>query len=139
MVNNSIGVDSNSSSSASLDHITELLSGSMTAVKLVAGWLVVEPPWVELAILRPLVREDTLLRRENFDSHPAHLTESRAFSLDISVGPAKHFKDSAFLSALVFASLWNVSSLPDKVEGLKSNSPRFSIFICRFNLDRQVG
>jgi hypothetical protein len=31
------------------------------------------------------------LRRENFDSHPAHLTESRAFSLDISVGPAKHF------------------------------------------------
>jgi hypothetical protein len=101
MVDHSIGVDSDSSLSASLDHIAKLLSSTVTAIKLVAHWLVVEPPGVELSILCPFIREDALLRRENFDSHPAHLGKVWALLFNILIGPSEQLDNGSLLALVI--------------------------------------
>ena len=73
VVDNCISIDTDSSSSASLDHVTELLSVAVATIQSVADRLVVEPPGVKFTILRPFIREDTFLRREDLDTHPSHL------------------------------------------------------------------
>jgi hypothetical protein len=55
MVNNCISIDTNTSSTASLNQIAKFLSGSVTSRKLVRYRLIVEPPWVKLSILRPFI------------------------------------------------------------------------------------
>ena len=73
VVDNCISIDTDTSSSASLDHVTELLSVAVATIQSVADRLVVEPPGVKFTILRPFIREDTFLRREDLDTHPSHL------------------------------------------------------------------
>jgi hypothetical protein len=98
VVDDCVSINSYTSSSACLNHVTEFSSISVARIQLIADWLIVEPPRVKLTILRPLIREDTLLRWEHFDSHPAHLTKRGAFSLDICIRPAEHLKDSSLLT-----------------------------------------
>ena len=72
VVDNCISIDADTSSSASLDHVTELLSVTVATIQSVADWLIVEPPGVKLSILRPFIREDTFLGWEHLDTHPSH-------------------------------------------------------------------
>ena len=123
MVDNCISIDTDTSSSASLDHVTELLSVTVATIQSVADWLVVEPPGVKFTILRPFIREDTFLRRENFDTHPSHLAKCSALSLDVGIWPAEHFDDSSLLSIFVLRTLGDIGGLPDEIEGLKSDVP----------------
>lgn len=58
MVDDGVGIDSDTSGPACLDHVFELLTSATTALELVRGGLVVEPPWVELTVLGPLIGED---------------------------------------------------------------------------------
>jgi hypothetical protein len=98
----------------------------MTTCQLIADRLIIEPPRIELSILRPFVGENAFLRRENFDSHPSHLSKGSAFCLDISIGPTEHLEDSTLLASLVLRALRYRSSLPNKVEGFKGLIPSLS-------------
>jgi hypothetical protein len=123
MVDNCISIDTDTSSSASLDHVTELLSVTVATIQSIADWLVVEPPGVKFTILRPFIREDTFLRWEHLDTHPSHLAKCSALSLDVGIWPAKHFDDSSLLSIFVLRTLGDIGGLPDEIEGLKSDVP----------------
>jgi hypothetical protein len=101
VVDNSISVNTDASSSASLDHVTELFTAAMTTSKLVRDWLVVEPPRIKLTVLRPLVAEDRLHHWENSDSHPASLRQIRALLLNVSMRPSKHLNNTSLLSIFV--------------------------------------
>ena len=119
MVDNGIGVDTDSSGSAGLNRVAELLTGSTTTLKLVRDGLVVEPPWVELTLLGPLVGEDGLRDGEQLDSHPAGLTEELALFLDISVRPSEKLNDSTLLTVLVNIRLVNLIGLEHEVHWFK--------------------
>lgn len=58
---------------------------------------------------------------EHLDAHPAHLAESLAFRLNVSVGPAEHLNDATLLTVLVGCILVNSCILPNKVGGLGSD------------------
>ena len=133
MVNDSIGVDSNTSCSAGLDHISELISCSHSAVKLVGSWLINEPPWVELTLLWPNVSCDRFLWWENFDSHVSGLTKELALFLDISVWPSKELDNSSLLTTFIVLWLLDLSTLPDEVVWLQSDLPIFSISVGSFD------
>mmetsp|Transcript_14716 Transcript_14716/g.18480 ORF Transcript_14716/g.18480 Transcript_14716/m.18480 type:complete len:490 (+) Transcript_14716:575-2044(+) len=119
VVDDGIGVDSDTSSSASLDHIAKLLAGATTAFELVRCRLIVEPPRVQFTVLRPFVREDRLTNWEDLDAHPALLSKVLALLLDIVVRPAEHFDDCALLAALVDVGLIDGGALPDQVHCLE--------------------
>lgn len=123
VVDNCISIDTDTSSSASLDHVTELLSVTMATIQSVADGLVVEPPGVKFTILRPFIREDTFLRREDLDTHPSHLAKCSALSLYVGIWPAEHFDDGSLLTIFVFRALGDIGGLPDEIEGLKSDVP----------------
>lgn len=129
VVNDGISIDANTFRSASLNQITKLFSCSMTTRQLVADGLIVEPPRVQLSILRPLIREDTFLRWENFDSHPTHLSKRSALFLDVSIWPSKHFKNSSLLALLILVADRNMCSLPNKIERLKVDFPCLTIVV----------
>jgi len=127
VVDHSVSVDPHSVGSAGLDHISEFFSSAMSSIQLVAHGLVVEPPRVELAILGPLEAEDAFRRWEDFDSHPAHLANASAFSLNVSIRPPKHLYDGTLLPTLIGIGDVDRLSLPDKVEafqGLLEDLPR---------------
>lgn len=138
MINNGVGIDTDSSCSAGLDHIAELLSRTVATIKSVAHWLIVEPPGVKLSVLGPFHREDTLLRREYLNSHPAHLAERRAFSLDVSIGPSEHLNDGTLLPLVVLRTLRDVGTLPHKVKRLESNVPILSGIVRASHLDGKI-
>jgi hypothetical protein len=77
------------------------------------------------------------LRREDLYTHPSHFTKRGAFLLDVSIGPAKHFNDSALLTFVVHAPLRNISSLPNKVQWLKIDFPSFALVVCSLYLNRK--
>ena len=122
VVDHSIGINSDTCSSASLNHVSELFAGTTTTLKLVRSGLVVEPPWVELAILRPLVGEDGFSDGEDLDAHPALLGQVCAFFLHIIVWPAEEFNNSTFLTVFINWVLLNCASLPDEAHWFKSDS-----------------
>ena len=105
MVDNCIGVNTDASSSARLDHVTELFSVTVATFQFVADGLVVEIPRVKFTILRPFIRKDTFLRWENLDTHPSHLAKCSALSLDVGIRPAEHFDDGSLLSIFVCVGL----------------------------------
>ena len=121
MVDNSIGIDADTRSSARLDHVFEFFTCATATLKLVRGGLVVEPPWVELAVLWPLIGEDGLRDWEDLDSHPALLGQVRALFLDIVVRPAEHLNNCSFLTVLIGSILLNRPCLPDKTHWFKSD------------------
>lgn len=134
MVDDCISIDSDSSFSASLNHASQLISSSMSAIKFVRCWLVHEPPGVEFTILWPFISENRFLWWKNFDSHVTCLTKEFAFFSNISIWPSEELNNCSFLTILVVGSLIYWLSLPNKVTWLNSNSPCFSISICCFNL-----
>ena len=87
MVDDSISVYSDTSSSAGLNHVSEFVPVSVSAIKFVRYWLVHEVPRVELSVLGPLVGEEGLVGREDLDSHPSHLSQLGTFIFNVSVGP----------------------------------------------------
>ena len=129
VVDDGIGVDSDALASAGLDHVSELLSGSASAVELVGSGLVDEEPWVELAVLRPLVGEEGLLWWEDFDAHVAGLGQEVALLGDVVVWPSEELNDGSLLTVLVVVSLLNLSILPDKVSWLSSDGKLFAVSI----------
>jgi hypothetical protein len=134
VVHNSVSVDTHTSSSASLNHVTELFARAATTLKLVRNRLIVKPPRVKLSILRPLVRKDGLGNWENFDAHPALLSEVGAFFLDVSVRPAKHLNNTTLLTVFVNSRLVDCSSLPDEVHWFEGDG----IVLCAVvRLDRK--
>jgi len=118
MVHNGVSVDTDSVSSACLDHVAELFAGATTALKLVGSGLVVEVPRVEFTLLRPLVREDRFADWEDFDAHPALLGKVLALLLNVSVRPAEHLDDGALLAILVNIRLVDLGTLPNEVHCL---------------------
>lgn len=123
VVYNCVSIDTDTCSSASLDHVTELLSVTVATIQSVADRLVVEPPGIKFTILRPFIREDTFLRREHLYTHPSHFAKCSALSLDVGIWPAEHFDDSSLLSIFVLRPLGDIGGLPDEIEGLKSDVP----------------
>ena len=115
VVHDGICVDSDTCSSACLDHVAELLSCATSTLEFVRDRLVIEPPWVELTILRPFVREYGLHGRENFHTHPSLLRQVGALLLDISMGPSKQLYNTALLSILVNGILIDELILPREV------------------------
>ena len=109
----------------------------MTSWQFVRDRLVVEPPRVELTILRPFIWEDGFLRREDLYTHPSHFTKRGTFLLDVSIGPAEHFNDSTLLTFVVHATLRNISSLPDKIQWLKIDFPSFTLVVSSLDLNRK--
>jgi hypothetical protein len=101
MIWNCICKYSHSSCSASLNHITEFLSRSMTSLQLVTHRLIVEPPRVKLTLLRPFKGKDTFLRREYLKAHPTHLSERFTLVFNVRIGPSEEFDDCTFLSSVV--------------------------------------
>jgi len=106
----------------------------MTSRQFIGDRLVVEPPRVKLSILRPFIREYGFLRREDFDSHPAHFAKRRALLLDVSVWPSEHLNDRALLSALVHAPLRDTGGLPDEVQWLKVDLPGLALVVSALDL-----
>jgi len=133
VVGDGISVNSNTSSSASLDHISELLSGSVSSIEFVGSWLIHEVPWVKLTILWPLVGENRFLWWENFDSHVPSFAKELALLSDVSIWPSKHLNDGSLLSILIVISLVDLSTLPHKVLNLLSNGVFFAISIGCFD------
>ena len=129
MVDDGISVDTDAERSASLDHVAELLTGSTTASQFVGSWLVVEPPWVEFAALRPLVGEDRFRNWEDPDAHPALLGQVLALLLDVLMRPAEHLDDGTLLTALVDTVLVNSGALPSEVDSLNSHGEFFAVSI----------
>jgi hypothetical protein len=105
----------------------------VSTVQFVADRLVVEPPWVEFSILRPFHRDDSFLRWEDLNSHPAHFTKVWAFLFNILVGPSKKFDNTSLLAVVVLRTLVDRFSLPDEVNGFKSNGPSLSGIIGSLN------
>lgn len=120
MVDNSIGINTNTSSTACLDHVTQFVSGSHSRVKFIGNRLINKEPGIQLAILRPLIRHEGFIWWEHLDSHVTSLGKERTLFLDVSVRPSKEFYDSTFLSILVVIRLIDGIGLPDKVGGLHS-------------------
>jgi hypothetical protein len=138
VVDNGVGINANSGLATGLNHVTELSAGSVARVKSIGDWLVVEPPGVQLSVLRPCIREYRLLRREHLDSHPTHFAKSSALVLNVSPRPSEHFDDSTLLALLIGISLRDVFSLPDEVEGLHGVLPFLSITIDTLDKDGEV-
>ena len=136
MIDNSIGIDANTCSSARLDHVFEFFTCATATLKLVRGGLVVEPPWVELAVLWPLIGEDRLRDWEDLDSHPALLGQVRALFFDIVVRPAEHLNNCSFLTALIGSILLDFPCLPDKTHWFKSDGVIRGAVV-GLNLERQ--
>lgn len=109
-------VDADASCTTGLDHVAELLTGSVTSVQFVGDWLIVEPPGVKLTILRPLVAEDRLRNWENFYAHPAHLGQVRALLFDVLMRPSEHLDNASLLAVLINRRLIDGCSLPDEVD-----------------------
>jgi hypothetical protein len=137
VVHNCVSIDTDTCSSASLDHITELLSVTVATIQFVADRLVVEPPGVKFTILRPFIREDTFLRWEHLDTHPTHLAKCSALSLDVGIRPAEHFDDSSLLSIFVLRTLGDIGGLPDEIEGLKSYVPSKTVNVVTSDSNRK--
>ena len=121
VVHNSISVDTNASSSASLDHVPELFARATSSLEFVGSGLVVEPPGVELSTLRPAVGEDGLADGEDLDAHPALLGKILALFLNVSMRPTEHLNNGTLLAFIIDVRLVNSSALPDEVDGLKLN------------------
>ena len=79
--------------------------------------------------MRPFVGEDRLGNWENFDAHPALLSEVGALFLDVSVRPAEHLDDAALLTVFVNSRLVNCGSLPNEVHWLESDGIVFSAVV----------
>ena len=126
VVHDGICVDSDTCSSACLDHIAELLSGATSTLEFVRDRLVIEPPWVELTVLRPLVGEHGLHGGEDLDTHPALFGQIGALLLDVSMRPSKHLDDTALLSVLVNGILIDEFVLPGEVHWFE----RDGIVVC---------
>ena len=115
VVDDGIGVDSNTSGPAGPDHVSETLTSTTTSLKLVRNGLIVEIPWVKLTILGPLVREDRLRNWVDFDAHPALLSQVSTFFRDVSMRPAKHLDNTSLLSILINWILVNLTGLPGEI------------------------
>ena len=126
VVHDGICVDSYTCSPACLDHVAELLTCATSTLEFVGDGLVIEPPWVELTVLGPLVREHGLHGREDFDTHPALFGQVGALLLDISMRPSEHLDDAALLSVLVNVSLMDEFVLPREVHWFE----RDSVIVC---------
>lgn len=137
VVHNCVSIDTDTCSSASLDHVTELLSVTVATIQFVADRLVVEPPGVKFTILRPFIREDTFLRWEHLDTHPSHLAKCSALSLDVGIWPAEHFDDGSLLPIFVLRTLGDIGGLPDEIEGLKSYVPSKTVNVVTSDSNRE--
>lgn len=120
VIDDGVGVNPETEATACLDHISQFLSGSMTTVKFIRNGLIVEPPRIQLTILRPFEGEDRFLRREDLNSHPASFGDRGTLLFNISVRPAEEFDDSTLLTTFVLRSLVNMGTLPNKIKCLKS-------------------
>lgn len=121
VIDNSVSIDSHTSCSASLDHITELLTGSTTTLEFIGSGLIVPPPGVELTVLRPFEGECRLGDWVNFDAHPALFAQVFALLSHISVRPSKHLDDATLLTILIDCILVDLVCLPDKVDRLEGD------------------
>ena len=121
VIDNSVSIDSHTSCSASLDHITELIARTTTTLELIGSGLIVPPPGVEFTVLRPFEGECRLSDWVNFDAHPALFAQVFALLSYISVRPAKHFDDATFLTIFIDSVLVDLISLPDKVDRLEGD------------------
>lgn len=101
VVDDSISIDTNTSLSTGLDHRPQILSASASSCEFVRSWLVVEPPWVELTILGPLITEGRFGHWEYLHSHPSLLSQVLALFAHIIMWPAEHLNDSSLLAAFV--------------------------------------
>ena len=117
VINNCIGVNSNTCFSACIYEGTKIISRSMSIVKFVWYWLIVEPPGIKFPILNPLVCENWFLRRENADTHITHFRKSWTFCLNIFVWPSKHLNNGSFLAIQEIRRLNNFWSVPYKIKG----------------------
>lgn len=129
MIDDSIGVNTDASGSASLDHVTKLFAGATTALELVGSGLIVEPPGVELTLLRPLIREGRLADREDLDAHPALFSQILALFFNVSVRPAEHLDDGTLLATLVGIRLVDGGTLPDEVNCFRIDGERLTSVI----------
>jgi hypothetical protein len=93
----------------------------MSTTQVVRNWLIVKPPGIQFTALGPFVRKDRFLSRENLDTHPAHLSESLAFSLNVGMRPSEHFDDTSLLAVLVSCILVDNRVLPNKVWSFRSD------------------
>jgi hypothetical protein len=121
MVNNSVGVDTDTVGAAGGDKAAESFARSTATLEVVSNGLIVEVPGVELTLLGPFIGHDWLHGGEDLDAHPAHLSESLTLGLDVLMRPAEHLDDTSLLTVLVGSILLNYRVLPNEVGGLKGN------------------
>lgn len=112
VVHDSVGVDTDTQTAASVDHAFEVITSAHAAFQSVGDGLVHEPPGVQLTILGPLVCENGLLSGVDLDAHPATSSQLLALLLDILVRPAEHLNDTALLTILIFGTLIDGRVLP---------------------------
>ena len=130
VVHDGICVDSDTCSSACLDHIAELLACTTSTLELVGDRLVIEPPRVELTVLRPFVREYRLHSGEDFNSHPTLLSQKGALFFNISMRPSEHLDNTALLSVLVNGILIDLLVLPREVKWFHSDREIICAIAC---------
>jgi hypothetical protein len=133
VVGDSISVDPYSVTSASLDHRSELGSGTISTIQLVGCWLVDEVPWIEFSILWPFIREYRFLRWEDLDSHVSSFTKEGAFLLNVGIWPSEELNNSSFLAIFVVGWLIDLVGLPEKICWLLGNSELFAVSINSLN------
>ena len=138
MVDNSIGIDSDSIFSASIDHVSERLGVSHSGVEAIANRLIDPIPGIEFSILGMFKVEDRLLRRKHFDSQVTSFAYHFAFFGNIIVGPSEHFNDSSFLSLLKIIGLVDGWVVPNKVNIIEDESSfdELSFFCFNFNFEK---
>lgn len=137
VIDNGIGVDADTSSSASLNHVTKLLSRAAATSKFVGNWLIVKPPRIKFTVLGPLIGEYRLRDGENLYAHPASLGQVLTLLLNVLVRPAEHFYNSTFLAVLVDRRLVYSCCLPNEIDGLKSNGIVVAVIVGGFHYQGQ--
>jgi hypothetical protein len=99
VVDDCIGVDSNTSGSTSLNHGSELSASAAARKQSVTNWLIYQIPWTELLVsLVVITAPNALRRRPNFDSHISGFSQKRTLLGHVIVWPSKQFHDATFLA-----------------------------------------